>query len=203
MADILAKNTKANVDLKMRRTSENKTLNSRLYYSTVIVFFLFVLANCSKTENTIIGERNATSYSIADAIQGTWTGCQINMLSEKEFLERECERIGQIVIQDDMYHFYANPDISGASTHGALRFLFDAPTGKVNIEYYGEVEAVNLVGDYSDSDILALITFEAASGETGNTFYIRVGGSNKSLYFHSLISEVSTWGVWKEFDGED
>lgn len=171
-------------------------MKSKLYPLVLIAIFSFALAHCTKS-NAVIGEGEPNSdLTISEAIQGMWTGCQVYD-REKNLSERECEQIGQIEIRNGLYNFYANPDIKGPSSQGTLDFLFDEPTGKVNIEYYDDTEANDPFAAYSDSDIIATITFESDSGEIGNGFYIRVNRTDNSLYFHSLRSEWSMWGAWK------
>lgn len=183
-----------------------------------VVNFLFTATSCSKADNLIDDNRvfntatptatntdtvadsliddnevSSSPHILSEIIQGQWGACQVYDHS------KECVEIGQIIIQGDSYSFQANPDITGPSIQGTLDFLFDEPNGKVIIDYSGDVKASDTYETYSNDDILAVVTFESDSGKSGGAFLIRVG-INNSLYFHSLISEVSMWGVSKGID---
>lgn len=137
------------------------------------------------------------SYTVLEAIEGTWEACQRHW--DKNAKKAKYIRLGEITIKDGLYQF---DQVEGFYKEmfpfGKLNFFFDAPSGKVQIEYEKNINPNDPLEIDAPDNILATISFISEQEEMQRDFFIRINKKSKSLYFHSLYSELSDWSVKKE-----
>jgi hypothetical protein len=150
---------------------------------------------------TLIGCTSATpvaaqTHLVSAAIQGDWVVSQGKPQSN---MEVSYEQVGVLTIEDATYKFQPLTGKNVSDIDQAFRFLFNAPTGEIEIKYEPYIHADDKLEALESQTILATCIFK--SGAT--VFYrvlIRVAEKPTGLYFHSMISELNMWGVGKKLD---
>ncbi len=134
----------------------------------------------------------ANENSIAGAIQGEW----IVAHSDATMKDDTVLTIGTLTIEGSSYTFTQTHETTGTLELGRFDFLFDIPRGEIVIEYRDGIAPDDSLEGLASHDVLAVCVFHADFGAIDG-FLIRVG-DHDTLYFHSIVSEITSWRVTKQ-----
>ncbi len=138
----------------------------------------------------------AQTHLVSAAIQGDWEVDQGKIQQNREVVH---EQVGTLTLEGASYEFRPLAGKNISDIDQAFQFLFSAPVGEIEIKYETNIHADDKLEALEPQTLLATCRFK--SGTT--TFYtglIRVADESQELYFHSLINEITLWGVSKKLD---
>jgi hypothetical protein len=133
---------------------------------------------------------------VSAAIQGDW---EVGQGKLQQTMEVSYEQVGILTIDGASYEFQPLPGKNVSDIDKAFQFLFNAPTGEIEIKYERNIHADDKLEDFGRQTILATCTFRS-DATVFTSVLIRVADKPTELYFHSMISEINLWGVSKKLD---
>ena len=150
------------------------------------IFILILLTGCTLSRQLSIETDSGKQDTISNTINGCWEVWDFH--SAAEF-------VGILTFDGSSYEFELESGSEISSKMGERFSFINQPIGSVTFNWMNSQPDARIT-EFEDNDILVTCSFN----DQGESFFIRINTTEKQLYFHSMISELQQYHVFRSYD---